>query len=170
MIFERITTPTHPLYADAIDLYKISFPHHEQRKEASQTEIRLHPAYHFDVVCDGGAFVGEILYQDIGNALYMEHFCVLPSMRNRPYGQKILAALQKHPLILEIDPDDLEPGKRLFHTCRAGLLGAFRVSGCCWQHPGTVFQNRISEKNRNFPSFSQHFMWTVSAILWAFTQ
>ena len=31
MIFERITTPTHPFYADAIDLYKISFPRHEQR-------------------------------------------------------------------------------------------------------------------------------------------
>ena len=104
MIFERITTPTHPLYTDAINLYKISFPRHEQREEASQTEILRHPAYHFDVVCDGGAFVGEILYWDIGDALYVEHFCVLPSMRNQHYGQKILAALQKQPLILEIDP------------------------------------------------------------------
>ena len=104
MIFERITTPTHPFYADAIDLYKISFPRHEQREEASQKEILQNPAYHFDVICDGGAFVGEILYWDIGDALYIEHFCVLPSMRNRHYGQKILAAMQKQPLILDIDP------------------------------------------------------------------
>ncbi len=34
----------------------------------------------------------------------IEHFCVLPSMRNQHYGQKILAALQKQPLILEIGP------------------------------------------------------------------
>ena len=104
MIFECITTPTHPFYADAIDLYKISFPRHEQREEASQKEILQNPAYHFDVICDGGAFVGEILYWDIGGAFYIEHFCVLPSMRNQHYGQKILAALQKQPLILEIGP------------------------------------------------------------------
>lgn len=58
MIFERITTPDHPLYADAIDLYKISFPYHEQREKPSQTEILRNPAYHFVVVCDGGAFIG----------------------------------------------------------------------------------------------------------------
>ena len=33
-----------------------------------------------------------------------------------------------------------------------------------------VVQNRIREKKRNFPSFSQHFIWTESAIFCAFTQ
>ena len=104
MIFERITAPEHPLYADAMKLYRISFPLHEQREKASQIEILGNTAYHFDVVCDGDSFIGEILYWNIGNALYIEHFCVLPSMRNKRYGQKILAALQVRPLILEIDP------------------------------------------------------------------
>lgn len=104
MVFEQITTPEHPLYADAMELYRISFPLHEQRESASQIEILGNPDYHFDVVCDGNNLVGEILYWNIGNALYIEHFCVLPSMRNKHYGQKILAALQDRPLILEIDP------------------------------------------------------------------
>ena len=104
MIFERITTPSHPLYVDAMSLYRLSFPLHEQREEASQTEILGNPDYHFDVVCDDDRFVGEVLYWNIENALYIEHFCVLPSMRNKHYGQKILAALQDRPLILEIDP------------------------------------------------------------------
>ena len=102
--FTRITAPEHPLYTPAAELYSISFPPHEQREAASQTAILRHPAYHFDAVCDGGAFVGEILYWDIGDFLYIEHFCVLPSQRNRRYGQKILAALQSRRLILEIDP------------------------------------------------------------------
>ena len=104
MVFERITTPSHPLYADAMALYQISFPLHEQREKASQIEILGNPDYHFDVVCDGDSFVGEILYWNIAGALYIEHFCVLPAMRNKHYGQKILAALQDRPLILEIDP------------------------------------------------------------------
>ena len=79
-----------------------------------------HPAHHFDAVCDGGVFVGEILYWGIGDALYIEHFCVLPSMRNKHYGQKILAALQKQPLILEIDPPVGEISRRrkgFFERC-----------------------------------------------------
>lgn len=31
MTFERIPSPNHPLYADAMVLYGISFPAHEQR-------------------------------------------------------------------------------------------------------------------------------------------
>lgn len=123
MIFKRITTTKHPLYADAINLYKISFPLHEQREEASQTEILGNPAYHFDAVCDGDTFIGEILYWNIDEFLYIEHFCVLPSMRNKHYGQKILAALQERPLILEIDPpvDEISQRRKAFYE-RCGFV------------------------------------------------
>ena len=117
MEFERITTPEHPLYAEAIGLYKMSFPPHEQRESASQEEILSHPAYHFTAVCDGGVFVGEALYWDIGGARYMEHLCVSPAMRNRRYGQKILEALRDKPLILEIDPpvDEISLRRETFY-------------------------------------------------------
>ena len=123
MEFERITTPEHPLYAEAIGLYKTSFPPHEQRESASQEEILSHPAYHFTAVCDGGAFVGEALYWDIGGARYMEHLCVMPAMRNRRCGQKILEALRDKPLILEIDPpvDDISRRRRGFYE-RCGFV------------------------------------------------
>ncbi|MDO5537569.1 MAG: GNAT family N-acetyltransferase, partial [Desulfovibrionaceae bacterium] len=97
MHFERITTPDHPLYAGAIALYRASFPPHEQRETASQTAILSHPAYHFDAVLDGEAFVGEVLSWDIGPFRYLEHFCILSAMRNRGYGKKILAALRDRP-------------------------------------------------------------------------
>lgn len=123
MEFERITTPEHPLYAEAIGLYKISFPAHEQRESASQEEILSHPAYHFTAVCDGGTFVGEALYWDIGGAHYMEHLCVAPAMRNRRYGQRILEALRDKPLILEIDPpvDNISRRRRSFYE-RCGFV------------------------------------------------
>ncbi len=104
MNFERIASTENPFYADAVNLYKISFPIHEQREEASQNEILTNADYHFDVVCDNGKLIGEILYWDIGDFRYIEHFCILPSMRNQHYGQRILSALQDKSLILEIDP------------------------------------------------------------------
>jgi len=104
MNIERITSTTHPLYQKAMELYSISFPAHEQRETRSQEQILTQDAYHFDIICDGGEFIGEILYWEVAGSFYIEHFCVLPSMRNKHYGQKIPAALQDKPLILEIDP------------------------------------------------------------------
>ena len=123
MEFERITTPAHPLYAEAIGLYEMSFPPHEQRESASQEEILSHPAYHFTAMCDGGALIGEALYWDIGEARYMEHLCVAPAARNRRYGQQILEALRDRPLILEIDPpvDDISRRRRGFYE-RCGFV------------------------------------------------
>lgn len=123
MNFKRITSPEHPLYAEAINLYKISFPLHEQREEASQAAILTNSSYHFDTVCDYDKFIGEILYWDIGEFRYIEHFCVLPSMRNHHYGQKILTALQDTPLILEIDPpvDEISCRRKGFYE-RCGFV------------------------------------------------
>lgn len=70
----RITKTGSELYTKAMELYKISFPEHEQRLPASQAEIMGNGAYHFDAICDNGKFVGEILYWDIGGAYYIEHF------------------------------------------------------------------------------------------------
>ena len=104
MNIERITSVTHPLYQKAMELYNVSFPPHEQRETHSQNQILMQDAYHFDIICDEGEFVGEILYWEIAGFFYIEHFCVLPAMRNKHYGQRILNAYQVTPLILEIDP------------------------------------------------------------------
>lgn len=123
MEIERITYTDHPLFPEAMELYEISFPAHEQREALSQSEILSSSAYHFDVICDGGEFVGEILYWEIGDFLYVEHFCVHPSMRNKHYGQRILEAYQAKPLILEIDPpvDEISRRRQGFYE-RCGFV------------------------------------------------
>lgn len=123
MEIHRITQSDSPLYQKAIDLYRISFPFHEQREKPSQLQILQQDAYHFDIICDNGEFVGEILYWDIGGAFYIEHFCVLPSQRNKHYGQKILNIYQATPLILEIDPpvDEVSIRRKGFYE-RCGFV------------------------------------------------
>lgn len=104
MRLERMTGTAHPLYARAMALYRSSFPPHELREELSQRQILSDPAYHFDLIRDGDTFVGEVLYWEIGGFYYIEHFCILPELRSRHYGQRALELLQPVPLILEIDP------------------------------------------------------------------
>lgn len=120
---ERITSTEHPLYQKAMELYQISFPSHEQRENRSQEQILTQEAYHLDIVCDEGEFIGEVLYWEVAGFLYIEHFCILPSMRNKQYGQKILKALQDKPLILEIDPpvDEISIRRKGFYE-RCGFV------------------------------------------------
>ena len=105
MTFERIPSPNHPLYADAMALYGISFPAHEQRETPSQTAILTHPDYHFTAILDGSAFVGDMLYWETPDFRYIEHFCILPALRGQRYGSRALSMLPNdRPVILEIDP------------------------------------------------------------------
>ena len=105
MYFERITDSQHPMYAAAIALYQKGFPLHEQREALSQERILRLPDYHFTLSYDKKVFVGLVLYWETETFLYVEHFCILPELRNRHYGQHILTELSKQgkAIILEID-------------------------------------------------------------------
>ena len=119
MYFERITDAQHPMYHVAIALYQKSFPLHEQREAPSQERILRYPDYHFTLVYDEEVLVGLVLYWETADFLYVEHFCILPELRNRHYGQRILAELsrQDKTIILEIDPpvDEISVRRRGFY-------------------------------------------------------
>ena len=118
MYFERITDARYPMYRTAIELYQKSFPLHEQREKTSQERILRHPDYHFTLVYDEKVLVGLVLYWEAA-FLYVEHFCILPELRNRHYGQRILAELGKQgkTIILEIDPpvDEISARRKGFY-------------------------------------------------------
>ena len=125
MRFERVTSTQHSRYGEALALYGSSFPFHEQRQARSQAEILGNEAYAFNLIYDGGAFVGLLLCWETKTFIYVEHFCILPSMRNKKYGQKALELLERKgkTVILEIDPpvDALSLRRRAFYE-RAGFV------------------------------------------------
>lgn len=108
MYFERAADPAHPMLEAAMRLYRESFPWHEQREASSQAHILRQPDYHFTLIYDETMFVGLVLYWEAADFLYVEHFCILPELRGRRYGQRALEALPASgkPVILEIDPPD----------------------------------------------------------------
>lgn len=123
MRLERLTTADHEMYDQAMELYRRSFPFHEQREAASQAEIMGNGAYQFNLIYDGETFVGLILCWETSRFCYVEHFCILPSLRNRKYGQRALELLRRRGkiVILEIDPpvDEISIRRKGFYE-RAG--------------------------------------------------
>lgn len=125
MNFERVIDSSHPMFDTAIELYKVSFPAHEQREEFSQKEILHDEAYHFDLIYDEDEFVGIVLYWEHSDFIYLEHFCILPKMRNRRYGHRVLTLFEEKGknLILEIDPpiDEISIRRLRFYQ-RCGFI------------------------------------------------
>lgn len=125
MRFERITSEKHKMYKDALALYNISFPFHEQREAASQIKIFSEEEYFFNLIYDDDVFVGLVLCWEAENFIYVEHLCILPEKRNKKYGQKALQLLgQKGKIvILEIDPpvNEISIRRKLFYE-RSGFV------------------------------------------------
>ena len=125
MIFKRLTDYLDSRFQEAWELYQESFPIYEQREYHSQLNILQEENYHFDLIYDEMLFVGIVLYWQIENYIYIEHFCILPSLRNKRYGQRVLSLLEKkyQGIILEIDLpiDDIACRRKEFYK-RCGFV------------------------------------------------
>lgn len=119
MRFEEIRDIGHPIYSRALELYKISFPPNEQRMRRSQDSILTDAGYHFALIYDDADFVGIVLSWETEEFIYIEHFCMLPEMRGRGYGERALSEIAEKgkKVILEIDPpeDDISRRRKRFY-------------------------------------------------------
>lgn len=119
MRFERLTTTENAAYAAAMELYRVSFPFHEQREAVSQAQIMNNQEYQFNLIYEEDKFVGLLLVWETQRFLYVEHFCILPAMRNQRYGQRALELLKQRgkTVILEIDPpvDEISIRRKSFY-------------------------------------------------------
>lgn len=134
LTFSRCRDTGNPLMDAAMALYRRSFPAHELRLWPDQQAVMNDPLYYFDLCLLDGALAGLILYWDFGAYIYVEHFCVEPTMRGHGLGTLILAELAKKgkPIILEIDPltDDVAVRRKGFYE-RCGYV----ANGFAHVHP-----------------------------------
>jgi len=134
LTFSRCRDAGNPLMDAAMALYRRSFPAHELRLWPDQQAVMNDPLYHFDLCLLDGVLAGLILYWDFGAYIYVEHFCVEPTMRGHGLGTLILAELAKKgkPIILEIDPltDDVAVRRKGFYE-RCGYV----ANGFAHVHP-----------------------------------
>ncbi len=124
MKFVRLSSAAGGLYEDAINLYRDSFPLHEQREAEAQAGIMEKEAYQFNLIYEEKEPVGLLLCWETDSFIYVEHFCISPGMRNRRYGRRALDLLcrRSKTVILEIDPpvDEISTRRKGFYE-RAGF-------------------------------------------------
>ena len=106
MKLQRLTMEDTALLEAALELYESSFPP-EERRDRSETERALgKDEYKFSVLTEDGKLLGIMLYWTVDELIYLEHFAILPSLRNKGVGTKALELLklQGKTVILEIEP------------------------------------------------------------------
>ena len=91
-----ITDDTHPYWKKAWKLYRESFPLREQRTLEQHMLAMLDPAFHADIITDGGRFVGLLFYWEWGDKWrFIEHFATDRSLRGGGYGARALGMLAR---------------------------------------------------------------------------
>lgn len=125
MKFTRIKYAEHPLFDSAWNLYLKSFPRHERRHLFTQVKVLREPLYHFEVITDDEQFIGILLWWDLDDVRYIEHFATVPRLRGRGYGAQILQqfiARSPLPVLLEVEhPTDPVSHRRVDFYRRAGF-------------------------------------------------
>ncbi len=63
-------------------------------------------SYNFDLICEDGSFVGDILYWESEDFIYVEHFCIVSVLSGKGLGKRALELLGRSgkTVILGIDP------------------------------------------------------------------
>lgn len=106
LTFARCCSVSDAIMDAAMTMYRNSFPSHELRLWTDQKAVMRDSLYHFDLCLLDGKLAGLILNWNFGSYIYVEHFCVDPTLRGHGLGTQILSELAKQGkmIILEIDP------------------------------------------------------------------
>ncbi|MBQ8866330.1 MAG: GNAT family N-acetyltransferase [Bacteroidaceae bacterium] len=112
----RLRATETPEYRFVEELMAEAFPREERRDEADLRAITRDEArFHNLVITDEGAPVGLITCWELGRFCYIEHFAILPTMRNRGYGRRVMELMQGRlnlPIVLEAEPPVEEVARR----------------------------------------------------------
>ena len=104
----RVTGVDDPLFLDSLDIYRTSFPVHEQRRIQDFPLAFQDPGFCYEVFLNGeGRVVAMLVTWRREKFVYLEYFAVDASLRGQGAGQRILEELRDafpHKVILEIDP------------------------------------------------------------------
>lgn len=108
-----------------------AFPKEEYRELADFRFLTIHEShFHNNLIANDGVPLGLVTYWDMGAFCYIEHFAILPKMRNRGYGHEVLEYLKTYldcPLVLEVEcPVEEMARRRIAFYQRQGFL--------LWQH------------------------------------
>lgn len=102
----RVTGVDDPLFLDSLDIYRTSFPVHEQRRIQDFPLAFQDPGFCYEVFLNGeGRVVAMLVTWRREQFVYLEYFAVDASLRGQGAGQRILEELRDafpYKVILEL--------------------------------------------------------------------
>ena len=106
MRLERVSKSSDRFFNEAFALYESAFPREERRDGKEQNRVLSKEDYHFDLIIDGDSFIGVMLYWEVGDIIFLEHFATAENVRGKGFGAKALEKLKEKGkiILLEIEP------------------------------------------------------------------
>jgi len=105
--FHRINSVSDPLFSKLYNLYSTAFPPVERRSwEGLEHEIIYEKLFNPNVLLLDGEFVGFFNYWSFERFYYLEHFAIIPNLRNQHIGSKAMELFLKQvnlPVIFEVE-------------------------------------------------------------------
>lgn len=128
----RLQETDTPEYLFVEKLLTEAFPEEERRDLPDfHTLTRCEGRFYNNVITDNDSPIGLVTYWDLERFLYIEHFAILPALRNGGYGHRVLELLKnrlRRPIVLEAEPPTEELARRrIAFYCRQGFI--------LWQSP-----------------------------------
>ena len=117
MTFSQITLPEDNRIQKIFESYCTTFPEDERRDWDRFVPLFGNPKVKIVSVINNDENVGYLIYWELSNFIFLEHFEVFQEFRNLNLGSKILTHLFENfsKIILEIEPEDLnEDAKRRY--------------------------------------------------------
>ncbi|WP_262326973.1 GNAT family N-acetyltransferase [Carboxylicivirga litoralis] len=114
-MFHHITTINDPVFMELWELYEKAFPLLERRTLTLQKLILNHRSYYCNAIFIDNQFVGLILWWQLGDVIYIEHFAIEEEVRGNGIGMDVLEAFKNKAgkrIILEVELPTTEIGRR----------------------------------------------------------
>lgn len=122
---EQLISET-PLFEKAWQLYESAFPTNERREQASQEALLAASTnYHCEAILSEEQFIGILFWWEFDELRFIEHFAIMPHLRNRGIGENTLKQFvteKNTPVILETElPSNIIQQKRIKFYQRLGF-------------------------------------------------
>jgi GNAT superfamily N-acetyltransferase len=122
---ERITTSNSDEYLYTERLLTASFPRDEYRALHQQrSNVDGNETFCMNILCDDGCPIGLLSYWRFDDYIYIEHFAIEGTKRNKGYGALVLKQLLKteSKVVLEVElPTDETSRRRIGFYGRCGF-------------------------------------------------
>jgi ribosomal protein S18 acetylase RimI-like enzyme len=125
ILFKRVTDTEVDDYMFTEKLLVESFPPDEYRcLEEQRAFVKERENFHMNIIYRSTTPVGIISYWNFDTFTYVEHFAILPALRNCGYGAAAIKRLieKVRSIVLEVEkPDDETSRRRIAFYQRCGL-------------------------------------------------